>query len=337
MEDTAVKEYTFKDFASDQEVRWCPGCDDYVILRAMQKALPEMGVKKEDVVFISGIGCSSRFPYYIDSYGMHSIHGRAAAISSGVKLANPKLSVWMITGDGDSLAIGGNHFIHVLRRNLDLNIVLFNNEIYGLTKGQFSPTSLIGQKTKSSPFGNTQPPFHPGELALGARARFFARLGGNSPKEMTKLFIEAEKFKGTSLIEILQNCVIFNDGCFTQYTDKAVREDKQIFLEHGKPMVFGKERDKGIILKGLKLEVVTLDGDKITEQDLLVHDAKCEDNTLHQMLVKMEYPIATGIIRSFEEDTFEEREQMLTEEVKKNSKFTKVDDLFFSGETYEVK
>lgn len=336
MEATIEKKYTFKDFASDQEVRWCPGCDDYVILRAMQKALPEMGVKKEDVVFVSGIGCSSRFPYYIDSYGMHGIHGRAAAISSGVKLANPDLSVWMITGDGDSLAIGGNHFIHVLRRNLDLNIVLFNNEIYGLTKGQFSPTSLLGQKTKSSPFGNTQPPFQPGELALGARARFFARLGGNTPKEMTQLFIEAEKFKGTSLIEILQNCVIFNDGCFTQYTDKAVRADKQIFLEHGKPMIFGKEQDKGIVLKGLKLEVVTIGEDGITQEDLLVHDAKCEDNTMHQMLVKLEYPLATGIIRSFEEDTFEFREQQLTDEVQKTSKFSKVDDLFFSGETYEV-
>ena len=277
MQDTIEKKHTFKDFASDQEVRWCPGCDDYVILRSMQKALPEMGVNKEDVVFISGIGCSSRFPYYIDSYGMHSIHGRAAAISSGVKLANPDLSVWMITGDGDSLAIGGNHFIHVLRRNLDLNIILFNNEIYGLTKGQFSPTSLIGQKTKSSPYGNTQPPFHPGELALGAQARFFARLGGNSPKEMTSLFIEAEKFKGTSLIEILQNCVIFNDGCFTQFTDKKVREDMQMFLEHGKPMIFGKERDKGLVLNGLKLEVVTIGENGVTESDILVHDAKCEE------------------------------------------------------------
>jgi 2-oxoglutarate ferredoxin oxidoreductase subunit beta len=336
MEDTAIKKYTFKDFASDQEVRWCPGCDDYVILRSMQKALPEMGVKKEDVVFISGIGCSSRFPYYIDSYGMHGIHGRAAAIASGVKLANPNLSVWVITGDGDSLAIGGNHFIHVLRRNLDLNIVLFNNEIYGLTKGQFSPTSLIGQKTKSSPYGNTQPPFQPGELAIGAQARFFARLGGNSPKEMTQLFIDAQKFKGTSLIEILQNCVIFNDGCFTQYTDKEVKEDKQIFLEHGKPMIFGKNRDKGLVLRGLRLEVVTIGEDGITEDDIYVHDAKCQDSTLHHILVKMEYPLATGIIRSYEEATFEEREDRLTKQVKSDSEFRKVDDLFFSGETYDV-
>jgi len=328
--------YTFKDFTSDQEVRWCPGCDDYVILRAMQKALPEMGVKKEDVVFISGIGCSSRFPYYIDSYGMHSIHGRAPAIASGVKLANPDLSVWVITGDGDSLAIGGNHFIHVLRRNLDLNIILFNNEIYGLTKGQFSPTSLIGQKTKTSPYGNTQPPFSPGELALGAQARFFARIGGNTPKEMTQLFIEAEKFQGTSLIEILQNCPIFNDGCFKKFTDKAVRPDKQIHLEHNKPMVFGKEHDKGLVLNGLKLEVVTIGENGITESDILVHDAKEPGSTLHSMLVKLEYPLATGIIRAVEELTFEAREQALTNEVSKNSKFKTVDDLFFSGETYQV-
>ncbi len=332
----AVKKYTFKDFASDQEVRWCPGCDDYVILRAMQKALPEMGVKKEDVVFISGIGCSSRFPYYIDSYGMHGIHGRAAAIASGVKLANPNLSVWTITGDGDSLAIGGNHFIHVLRRNINLNIILFNNEIYGLTKGQFSPTSLIGQKTKTSPYGNTQPPFSPGELAIGSQARFFARIGGNTPKEMTKLFIEAEKFQGTSLIEVMQNCVIFNDGCFTKYTDKAIREDKQLHIEHGKPMIFGKERNKGLVLNGLKLEVVTIGEKGITENNILIHDAKESDPTLHAMLVRLEYPMVTGIIRAVEELTFEAREEALTKEVKSRSKFEKIDDLFFSGETYTV-
>ena len=336
MENTAVKKYTFKDFTSDQEVRWCPGCDDYVILRAMQKALPEMGVNKEDVVFVSGIGCSSRFPYYIDSYGVHGIHGRAPAIASGVKLANPDLSVWVITGDGDAMAIGGNHFIHVLRRNLDLNIILFNNEIYGLTKGQFSPTSLVGQKTKSSPYGNTQPPFSPGELAIGAQARFFARIGGNTPKEMTKMFIDTEKFKGTTLIEVLQNCVIFNDGCFTQYTDKKVRLDQQLFVEHGMPMIFGKERDKGLVLKGLKLEVVTIGEDGVTQEDLLVHDAKEQDPTLHQMLVRLQYPIVTGIIRAFEDVTLEERENALTEEVKSKSKFSKVDDLLFSGETYSV-
>jgi 2-oxoglutarate ferredoxin oxidoreductase subunit beta len=336
METTVEKKYTFKDFASDQEVRWCPGCDDYVILRSMQKALPEMGVKKEDVVFISGIGCSSRFPYYMDTYGMHGIHGRAPAIASGVKLANPDLSVWVVTGDGDSMAIGGNHFIHVLRRNIDLNIVMFNNEIYGLTKGQFSPTSLVGQKTKSSPYGNTQPPFQPGELAIGAQARYFARIGGNTPKEMTQMFIDAEKFNGTSLIEILQNCVIFNDGCFTKYTDKNVREDQQLFVEDGKPMIFGKNKDKGLVLKGLNLEVVTIGENGITEQDILVHKANEKDPTLHQMLVRLEYPLVTGVIRSFEDVTLEEREDALTKEVMANSKFTKTDDLFFSGETYEV-
>lgn len=334
--ETAIKKYTYKDFASDQEVRWCPGCDDYVVLRAVQKALPEMGVNKEDVVFISGIGCSSRFPYYMDTYGMHGIHGRAPAIASGVKLANPKLSVWVITGDGDSLAIGGNHFIHVLRRNIDLNMILFNNRIYGLTKGQFSPTSLVGQKTKSSPHGNTQPPFSAGELAIGAQARFFARVAGNTPQEMTQVLIEAERFNGTSLIEVLQNCVIFNDGCYTEFTDKAVREDKQLHVEHGQPMLFGKDRDKGLVLNGLKLEVATLGENGVTEEDILVHDAHEEDPTLHQMLVRLQFPLVTGIIRSVKDVTLEEREQALTEQVKARSKFKRTDDLFFSGETYQV-
>lgn len=329
--------YTFKDFASDQEIRWCPGCDDYVVLRAMQKALPEMGLKKEDVVFVSGIGCSSRFPYYMDAYGFHGIHGRAPGIASGVKLANPNLSVWVMTGDGDAMAIGGNHFIHLLRRNIDINIVLFNNEIYGLTKGQFSPTSLLGQKTKSSPYGNTQPPFNVGELAIGARSRFYARVPGNEPKTMTDVFIQAEKFKGTSLVEVLQNCVIFNDGCFTQYTDKEVKSDMQLFLEHGKPMIFGKESNKGLVLKGLKLEVVTIGENGITENDLLVHDAKDDDPTMHQMLIRLKYPLVMGVVRSVEEISFGEREAELTENIKSKSHFTSVDDLFFAGETYEVK
>lgn len=329
--------YTFKDFQTDQEVRWCPGCDDYVVLRAVQKALPEMGRNKEDFAFISGIGCSSRFPYYVETYGMHTIHGRATAVATGVKLANPKLSVWVATGDGDAMAIGGNHFIHLLRRNIDIKIILFNNEIYGLTKGQFSPTSLIGQKTKSSPYGNTQPPFNPGELAIGSSARFFARIGGNVPKEQTDLFIEADKFKGTALIEVLQNCVIFNDGCYTQYTDKEVKDDKQIYLQHGKPMIFGKERNKGLVLKGLKLEVVTIGENGVTEADILIHDAKESDPTLHLMLARLHYPLATGIIRSVEEPTFEEREDALYNKVKETSKYKSVDDLFFAGETYEVK
>ncbi|MDY8136841.1 2-oxoacid:ferredoxin oxidoreductase subunit beta [Aquimarina sp. 2201CG5-10] len=332
-----TEKYTFKDFASDQEVRWCPGCDDYVILNAMQKALPEIGVKKEDIVFVSGIGCSSRFPYYMNTYGMHSIHGRAPAIATGIKLSNPNLSVWVITGDGDAMAIGGNHFIHLLRRNVDLNVILFNNEIYGLTKGQFSPTSLVGQKTKSSPYGNTQPPFSVGELAIGAQARFMARVAGNTPKEMTQIFIEAERFKGTSLIEILQNCPIFNDGCFSKYTDKKVREDNQLFVEHGKPMIFGKEQNKGLVLNGLKLEVVIIGENGINEEDILIHNAKEPDPTLHQMLVRLKNPLVTGIIRSVDDITLEEREYEQINKVKANSRFTKTDDLFFSGETYEIK
>jgi 2-oxoglutarate ferredoxin oxidoreductase subunit beta len=234
------------------------------------------------------------------------------------------------------MAIGGNHFIHLLRRNINLNIILFNNEIYGLTKGQFSPTSLVGQKTKSSPYGNTQPPFSAGELAIGAQARFFARIGGNTPKEMTQMFIDAEKFKGTSLIEVLQNCPIFNDGCFDEFTNKAVREDKQLNVEHGKPMIFGKERNKGLILNGLKLEVVTIGENGIEQEDLLVHNAKEQDPTLHQMLVRLKYPLVTGIIRSFDDMSFEEREIEQAAKVKANSKFTKTDDLFFSGDIYQV-
>jgi 2-oxoglutarate ferredoxin oxidoreductase subunit beta len=273
----------------------------------------------------------------MDTYGIHGIHGRPVAIASGVKMANPKLSVWVITGDGDSMAIGGNHFIHVFRRNINLNIILFNNEIYGLTKGQFSPTSTIGQKTKSSPYGNTQPPFSAGELAIGAQARFFARIGGNQPKDMKNLFIEAEKFKGTALIEVLQNCVIFNDGCFAKYTNKDVREDKQLYVEHGQPMIFGKDKKLGLVLNGLKLEVATIGKDGITEEDILIHDAQEKDPTLHQMLVRLEYPLVTGIIRSVEDITFEEREEELTEKVKANSNFIKTKDLFFSGEIYEIK
>ncbi len=336
MEATTKEKYTFKDFASDQEVRWCPGCDDYVILRAMQKALPELGINREDVVFISGIGCSSRFPYYMNTYGMHGIHGRAPAIATGVKLSNPDLSVWVITGDGDAMAIGGNHFIHVLRRNVDLNIILFNNEIYGLTKGQFSPTSLVGQKTKSSPYGNTQPPFHPGELAIGAQARFFARVGGNTPKEMSEIFTEAGRFKGTSLVEVLQNCPIFNDNAFSHYTDKNVRADRQCYVEHGKPMVFGANRNKGLVLNGLKLEVVTIGENGITEDDILVHDAKLADPTLHQMLTRLREPLVTGIIRCVEDVTLEERKNDQTAKLKSDSKFSRTNELFFSGDTYQV-
>ncbi len=324
---TTKIQYTFKDFQSNQEVRWCPGCDDYVILRSMQKALPLMGVPKEKFVFVSGIGCSSRFPYYMANYGIHGIHGRAAAIATGIKLSRPDLSVFVMTGDGDSLAIGGNHFIHAIRRNMDLNIILFNNEIYGLTKGQFSPTSLIGQKTKTSPYGNTQPPFNVGELTLGADGRFFARVPGNDSKMQTEIYVEAHKFKGTAVVEVMQNCVIFNDGAYKFWTDKSVRDEHTIRVEHGKPMIFGKERNKGLVLDGSELKVVEIGKDDVTENDILVHDAHNPDPGLHLMLVRLKNPLVTGIIRQVREETFEEREAKLTEEVKASSKIRSFDDL----------
>ena len=238
MAETEVK-LTPKDFKSDQEVRWCPGCGDHAILTAIQRALPELGIKKENFVFVSGIGCSSRLPYYVDTFGFHGIHGRGSAISSGVKIANTRLSVWQMTGDGDALAIGGNHFIHTIRRNVDINIVLFNNEIYGLTKGQYSPTSQKGAVTHTSPYGTVEAPFHPGELAIGAQGKFFARTIDNNVKLATEIFIEAGKHEGTSVIEILQNCVIYNDKAHGYLTDKEYKDDRQIILRHGEPMIFG--------------------------------------------------------------------------------------------------
>ena len=337
MSATATAEYTFKDFSSDQEVRWCPGCGDYAILRAVQKAMPEIGKKREDVVFVSGIGCSSRFPYYMDTFGFHSIHGRAPALATGVKLANPDLSVWQITGDGDALAIGGNHFIHAIRRNIDINILLFNNRIYGLTKGQFSPTTDLGHKTKSSPQGTIDNPFNPGELVIGASGRFFARVPDTNPKVMTQIFLEAEKHKGTSIVEIMQNCVIFNDKVYSDYTDKEVKEDNILHIENGKPMLFGKEGNKGLILSGFKLVVVTVGENGITEDDILVHDSKEEDSTMHMMLAKLKMPIVTGVIRDVDSDTFDIRMKRQVEETAASSKYKSVNDLFTSGETWEIK
>jgi len=335
-----MEHLTNKDFTSDQEVKWCPGCGDYAILRAMQKALPALERKKEDFVFISGIGCSSRFPYYMNTYGFHTIHGRAPAFATGVKLANPKLSVWQITGDGDALAIGGNHFIHALRRNIDINILLFNNEIYGLTKGQFSPTSQKGIKTKSNPHGTTDEPFSPSDLAIGAQGSFFARVVDTNPKLMQKIFTEAEEHRGTSLVEILQNCVIFNDKTFAAITGKEVKQNAQIILEDGKPMLFGSEMNQGIILNGFKLEVVTIGENNVTEKDILIHDAKEQDPTLHAMVARMrppEFPAALGIIRAVRFSTFDEGLLSQLEYEKENAKFKTVDELLKSGETWEVK
>ncbi|MFN8543693.1 MAG: 2-oxoacid:ferredoxin oxidoreductase subunit beta [Candidatus Binatia bacterium] len=262
---------TRKDFVTDQDVRWCPGCGDYSILAQVQKVLPELGVPRENFVFVSGIGCSSRFPYYMNTFGFHSIHGRAAAIASGLKISRPELSVWVATGDGDALSIGGNHLIHILRRNIDVNILLFNNRIYGLTKGQYSPTSEFGKVTKSSPIGSVDHPFDPIALALGADASFVARSVDVEAKHLQDILRRAHAHRGAAFIEILQNCNVFNDGAFNDITDKALKGDHVLVLEHGKPLVFGKDRDRGIRLRGWQCEVVQL-GNGVTEKDLLVHD-----------------------------------------------------------------
>ena len=331
---------TAKDFKSDQEVRWCPGCGDHAIMAAIQKSLPEMGHPKENFAFISGIGCSSRFPYYMNTYGFHGIHGRAAAISSGTKTSNPELSVWQITGDGDSLAIGGNHFIHTVRRNIDINIVIFNNEIYGLTKGQYSPTSKLGAKTRTSPYGTIENPFHPGELVIGAQGKFFARSVDNNIKLNQEIFLEAEKHKGTSVVEILQNCVIYNDKAHAAIADKKYKDDRQIVLRHGEKMIFGKERNKGIVLDGLKLKVVEIGKDGYTEDDILVHDAKEPNPGIHQMLANMrypEFPVAVGVIRNVESGTYERKMEEQIRQVQEESEYKNVDDLLNSGNTWEVK
>ena len=266
-----IQTYTAKDFASDQEVKWCPGCGDYSILKQVQSILPEIGIKRENMVFVSGIGCSSRFPYYMNTYGVHSIHGRAPAVATGIKLANPELNVWIITGDGDGLSIGGNHFIHLMRRNLDVNILLFNNEIYGLTKGQFSPTSQLGLKTKSSPFGVIDQPFNPLSLALGSGATFVSRTLDREPKSLREVLLEAQKHKGTSFVEIYQNCVIFNDGVFDEFTNKATKEEANLYLENGKPLKFGKDLSKGIILENFEPKIIDITEDT-DESKLWIHD-----------------------------------------------------------------
>jgi 2-oxoglutarate/2-oxoacid ferredoxin oxidoreductase subunit beta len=339
MADTHLLQYTPKDFKSDQEVRWCPGCGDHAVLNSVQKALSELGISKEKIVFVSGIGCSSRFPYYMDTFGFHGIHGRAAAIATGVKTANPELSVWEITGDGDALAIGGNHFIHAIRRNIDMNIILFNNEIYGLTKGQYSPTSEKGLVTKTSPFGTVEESFSVGELVIGAKGKFFARTVDANVTLSTQIYIEAAKHKGTSVVEVLQNCVIFNDGIHDTVAGKEVRDERTLILKHGEPMIFGKENRKGLVLDGLKLKVVTPGENGITEKNLLIHNASEPNPGIHYMLANMrypEYPVALGVIRSVAGHTYETdvEEQIL--EVQKDAKIKNMDDLLRSGSTWKV-
>lgn len=334
------KPLTKKDFESDQLVRWCPGCGDYAILSAMTNALPQLNIPRENFVFISGIGCAARFPYYMNTYGFHTIHGRGPAVATGVKLANPKLSVWEIQGDGDAMAIGGNHFIHALRRNIDINIILFNNEIYGLTKGQYSPTSPTGLVTKSTPYGSVERPFHAAELVIGAQGTFYARTIDTNPKLMAEIFVHAAKHVGTSLVEVLQNCVIFNDDAHAAVTARENRDDFQLHVKHGQPLLFGKENKKGIRLNGLKLEVVTLGENGITDKDILVHDAHTEDPTLHLMLARLgppQFPVALGVIREVRTKTYDEAIAEEREKIKQNAKYHSVDDLLKSGETWEIK
>jgi 2-oxoglutarate ferredoxin oxidoreductase subunit beta len=339
MDVSQVNQTSPKDFKSDQEVRWCPGCGDHAVLNAVQRALSELGIPREKFAFVSGIGCSSRFPYYMSTYGFHGIHGRASAIASGVKIANPELSVWQITGDGDALAIGGNHFIHVVRRNVDINIILFNNEIYGLTKGQYSPTSERGIVTKTSPYGSVEEPFSVGELVIGAKGKFFARTLDSNVSLSTQIYIEAAKHNGTSVIEVLQNCVIFNDGVHETVTGKEVRDDRTLILKHGEPMIFGKGNDKGLILDGLKLRVVKTGENGISEKNILVHDAHEPNPGIQYMLANMrypEYPVALGVIREVKGPTYENDVESQIAEVRKSSKIKCMDDLLNSGSVWKV-
>ncbi len=306
----AMATYTRKDFISNQEIRWCPGCGDYSILAAVQKVLPEIITKKENQVFVSGIGCSSRFPYYMNTYGMHSIHGRAPAFATGIKMMNPELDVWVITGDGDSLSIGGNHLIHTLRRNININILLFNNQVYGLTKGQYSPTSKEGSQLKSTPYGSLETPLAPLKLALGAGANFISRSADILGKHMQNVLKRAYFHKGTSLIEILQNCHIFNDKIFSDVLDKNVRSDKLLMLEDNNSMIFGKDRNKCIVFNACQMKLEVCDVKDVNQADILVHDSSNPNPYIHFMLASMsqpEYPVAMGVIRSVESPCYEDR------------------------------
>jgi len=331
--------FTAKDYKSDQYVRWCPGCGDHAIITTLQKAMAEIGIPPHQIAVISGIGCSSRIPYYLSPYGFHTIHGRAAAVSTGVKVANPDLCVWQATGDGDCLAIGGNHFIHSVRRNVDLNVLLFNNQIYGLTKGQYSPTSPRGFVSKSSPFGTVERPFKPAELLFGAGGTFFARTLDVDLETAKKVMIEAVKHKGTSVIECLVNCVIFNNGAHNWISSKEDRSDRILVLEDGKPMIFGKERNKGLVLDGWDLKVTTIGENGVREADILVHDAKTVDYTLHHKLAMMQgpdMPIAMGVIRAVPCESYEEAVQNQILEVQSKAKIKSFDDLVNSLEHIEI-
>lgn len=335
--------FTPQDFKSDQEVKWCPGCGDHAVLASIQRALPEiseeLGYSRERYVFVSGIGCSSRFPYYMKTYGFHGIHGRAAAIATGMKVANPTLSIWEMTGDGDSLAIGGNHLIHAIRRNIDINIVLFNNKIYGLTKGQYSPTSKWGSITRTSPYGTVEHPFNPGALAMGARGTFFARTLDMELKLTSDIMVEAARHDGTALVEVLQNCVIFNDKTHAVITDRAFRADRTIVLRHGEPMVYGKDNNKGLVLDGLKLKSVTIGENGVTIDDILVHNAEEENHGVHMMLCEMQWPelpVALGVIRRVKDRTYDDMVRDQLTEVANKSQIRCMNDMLRSGDTWVV-
>ena len=328
---------TRQDFVSDQDVRWCPGCGDYAILSQVQKLFPTLGISKENFLIISGIGCSSRFPYYMDTYGFHSIHGRAPALASGAKIANPDLSVWVVTGDGDAMSIGGNHFIHVLRRNIDMNILLFNNRIYGLTKGQYSPTSEVGKITKSTPMGSLDYPFNPPQLALGASGTFIARTLDREQKHMGPILEEAHKHKGTSFVEIYQNCNIFNDGAFSDLTEKETKAETQLVLEQGEPMIFGAEKNKGLILDGSNFKVVKL-GSDYNADDILKHDK--EDKNLAMLLSEITYnpelPVPIGILYQETKSTYDEMMTNQIEEAKQKNESADLEKLFFGTNSWIV-
>ncbi len=323
-----VQKLTREDFQTAGPVKWCAGCGSYSILAA---------VPKEKIVFVSGIGCSSRFPYYMKTYGFHTLHGRGAAIASGLKSARPDLNVWLATGDGDSMAIGGNHFIHLIRRNIDINVLVFNNKIYGLTKGQYSPTTPYGSITKSSPDGTIENPFKPGELVIGAEGNFFARVIDKEPRNLEKTFIAANAHKGASIVEVLQNCVIFNDKIHESIIGKDVRDDNVVMLEHGKPMIFGKERNKGLVLDGADLKVVTIGENGITEKDILVHDMTTKNPSIHYLLAKMTYPLAIGVIRCVDDATYETKLQEQVDNAVATTKVKTVDQLLHSGQIFEIK
>jgi len=329
---------TKKDFVTDQEVRWCPGCGDYAILNAVQQVFPELGIPREKIVVVSGIGCSSRFPYYMNTYGFHSIHGRAPAVATGLKVARPDLSVWVVTGDGDALAIGGNHTIHLLRRNVGVKVLLFNNKIYGLTKGQYSPTSEMGKRTKSTPYGSVDRPFNPVSLAIGMEATFVARSIDVDGPHMKSVIRRAAAHEGTAFVEIYQNCNIFNDGAFDEVRDKENRMENAVYMEHGKPLIYGKDRDKGLRLNGFNLEPVRI-GDGVKESDIYVHDEHASAAmafALSRLPGPPNGPIPLGIFRDNTTTTFEESVRQQIENCVTQKGKGDIEKLIHSGETWVV-